>query len=424
VLRVVSVSVFGVSAIVQAQAAPDTLRLERLYPLAEAADARSPQAALLRQQTQARREIIRTERLPAVNGTAVAQYLSDVASLGALPGLGAAGPLQHQYDANVSVRQSLIDPTRKSRDRIEAARLAESEQALTASLYTQRQQVNDAFFAALERGVQRQLLAASVRELQERQRLAALRVTNGAALQSELLALEAELVKRQQAIAETATEERVARTQLALLIGRPVSDSAVLQHSDTRPVLPALTEARPEFAQFAASRAVLAQRATLVDASLRPRVALVSRVGYGRPGLNALGREFDTYYSIGVQLDWSPWNWGGAQREREALAIAGEMVASNERAFRQSLARAAEGDASRVATLTALLRDDDRIVDLRAQLLHEARTRFDEGELTAAEFVTRSIDLLSAQLDRDTRRVRRAAVVARYLTTIGGTPTP
>jgi hypothetical protein len=47
------------------------------------------------------------------------------------------------------------------------------------------------------------------------------------------------------------------------------------------------------------------------------------------------------------------------------------------------------------------------------------RLRFDEGEVTSADYVARLADATAAQLDRDTRRIRLSEARARYLTTIG-----
>jgi len=52
-------------------------------------------------------------------------------------------------------------------------------------------------------------------------------------------------------------------------------------------------------------------------------------------------------------------------------------------------------------------------------VLTETRLRFDEGEITSAEYIARQTEYLSAQLDRDTRRVRMSEARARYLTTLG-----
>jgi len=399
--------------------APDTLTLGVLHRRAEATDPRNTQQTLLRQQTAARRETIRREWLPAVNGLASGQYLSDVATVGTLPGLGPVGPLNHQYDAYVTLRQTLVDPTRRTRHTLEEERLAESEAALRSTLYTQRAQVNEAFFAALRRRVEQQVLRAAIDDLAARRRLAQLRVDAGSALPGEALQLDAELLRREQALEEARTEELVALAQLGSLTGQSVAPNTVLRAPVDSSAPPPTDRSRPEYRQFDRSRLVLRAREATTFAMDRPRLSLVTRTGYGRPGLNALGRTFDGYMSTGVQVEWTPWNWGATRRERDVLRASEETVRSNEEAFTRTIERAASADRERLVTLQRLAVADDSVLVLRARILAEARSRYEEGELTTADYLTRANDHLLAALDRETRRIRLAETRARYLTTIG-----
>jgi outer membrane protein TolC len=398
---------------------PDTLTLGTLHRRAVSADPRARQATLLRQQTDARRETIRREWLPSVNATASGSYLSDVATVGSLPGIGPVGPLNHQYDAYVTLRQPLLDPTRRARLTLEDERLAESEAALRTTLYAQRAQVNDAFFAALRRRVEQQVLRTAIDDLTARRRMVQLRVDAGSALPGEVLQLDAELLRRGQALDEARTEERVALAQLEQLTGQTLSTAAVLLPPADSGAPVALDRDRPEYTQFDRSRLVLRARETTVSAMDRPRLSLVTRTGYGRPGLNALGRTFDSYLSTGVQVEWTPWNWGATRRERTVLRATHETIATNELAFTRTIERAALADKDRLQTLQRLTAADDSVVALRERILAEARQRYDEGDLTTADYVTRANEHLLATLDRETRRIRVAETRARYLTTIG-----
>ncbi|MCU0616682.1 MAG: TolC family protein [Gemmatimonadaceae bacterium] len=424
-LSTVLVCALAAPALLRAQSRPDTIHLGDLYPLAEAHDPRAAQLPLLRQQANARRETIRRELLPALSVNGSAQYLSDVASVGTLPGIGPVGPLNHQYDAYLTIREPIVDFSRPARDRVERERLTEAEAGVRATLYGQRAAVNEAYFAVLQRRTQQRVLEAAIADLSARRNAAQLRVTSGAALASEALVIDAELVRRRQALADAASEERIALQQLSQLIGRPISPEiplAVPQPAESRIAADTarpLARQRPEYTQFDRSRAVLEARESAVGGMDRPRLALVTRTGYGRPGLNALGREFDSYISTGLQLEWTPWNWGASRRSREELRASANIIRTNEAAFTRAVERASLADRQRLDALQRLLATDDDVVALRERILAEARLRHDEGEMAAADYVTRANDLLIAQLDRETRRIRIAEVHIRYLTTIG-----
>ena len=74
---------------------------------------------------------------------------------------------------------------------------------------------------------------------------------------------------------------------------------------------------------------------------------------------------------------------------------------------------------ARITSLERTLQADDSIIAIRERILRETRLRHDEGEVNSADYVSRLSEELSAQLDRDTHRVRLAESRARYLTSLG-----
>lgn len=422
ILAAAIVALLLVAGAMQAQSAPprttDTLRLDVLQRMAVQADPRAAQASLLERQSTLRRATITRELRPSPSFAANGQYLSDVPKM-ALPGAPPAGPLNHQYDAYASLRAPLVDPTRSRRDALEVARLAESEAALSGTLYQQRLQVNDAVFGILLREAQQRTTEAVLEDLTSRRRLAETRRAAGAALASDVQLLDAEIVRRRQTIDELRVDTRATRDILASLIGAPVADNSVIAEPIADSLVPAPGRDRPEYAQFARSRDVIDARSAVTQAQTKPRVALVGRTGYGRPGISGFDREFNGYWLAGVQVDWAPWNWGGTTREREEQQLATQIVSANEAQFSAALDRAARMERARLASLAQGLVADDTIVALREQVLRETRLRHDEGEVTTADYIARLTEAQTARIDRDTRRIRLAEARARYLTLIG-----
>jgi outer membrane protein TolC len=135
--------------------------------------------------------------------------------------------------------------------------------------------------------------------------------------------------------------------------------------------------------------------------------------------LNPLAQEFSNYWLAGVQVEWTPWNWGTTRRDREVLALQRQIVATNEAAFTQSVRRAIAHDVASIDQLAQTLVDDDTIVALREKILRETGYRFSEGVITSAEYVDRETDLLDARLSRATHRVQLAQARANFLTSLG-----
>ena len=411
----------------QPAGAPDTGRLDAPQSAAVNRDPRGRQVELLASQSALRLRGLRSEWLPRLNVGAQAQYQSAVASVPAelTGGTSPAPPHKDTYDAYLGVRQPLYDPTLGARRGAEAAELAQSQARVRTSLYTLRQAVADAYFSVLLLDAQSAELQAGVTDLDAQLRVARERVAGGDALPSAAVTLEAELLRRRQSLAELASDRRATLAVLADLAGRPIGEQAVLAvpelAADVGRARAAIDGAnqRPEYAQFARTRDALERQREVIDRRDWPRLSAIGRAGLGRPGLNPLSRDFTGYWLAGVQVEWSPWDWGQASRERESLAIQQEIVTTEETAFTEQLRRAAVRDLADIDRLAQDLGTDDTIIALRERVLGETRLRFGEGVVTSAEYVDRETDLLSARLARAAHRVELAQARARLLTLVG-----
>lgn len=415
----------------QAQAA-DTVNLDALQQAAQRTDRRAAQLDVIARQAALRLRNIRSELRPSLSATATVQYLSDVPSIGTVQPGGASipSPANDQYDSYLSVRQALFDPTRARRAAVEEAQQADASARVATTVWQQRLLVNEAFFAVLLRDAQRRTLDAVITDLEARRVLAVRRVSGGTALPSEALLVDAELVRRKQGRGTLMAERAAALEVLEALTDVRMPATVVLQvrgiavsaaGADSVATLTdaSMLRARPEFVQFERSRALVEARRAALMAQDRPRVSLVARTGYGRPGLNQLGRRPDTYATAGVQVEWNLWSWRRTTHESQAQVMQQEMLVSDEGAFAESLRRALITERGRITALEQTLESDDTVVALRTRILAETRLRHDEGEVTSADYISRLTEQLVAELDRDEHRVRLLESRARYLTTLG-----
>ena len=251
------------------------------------------------------------------------------------------------------------------------------------------------------------------------------RVAQGTALPADAAAIEATLLQRQQDEDELRTNREAALARLAIVTGQPVSGADVLALPNLGQIVARVQQAspaaraRPEYDQFARTRERLVRQAELSSAQERPRVSAFAKVGYGRPGLNFILTEWDTYGLGGVRLQWNAWTWGAGAREREALAIGQQVVAADQDAFEKGLREATEGDRAAIDRLQHALVVDERIVTLREQVARSTQIRLQEGVVTASEYLDRDAELLQARFARAGHQVELAQASARLLTTLG-----
>jgi outer membrane protein TolC len=404
----------------------DTLRLRDATVAAINTDPRQRQIALQASASELRLRNVLATRLPQITGNGQAQYQSAVTRIAVpIPGITIPSPSRDTYDAHINAQESIFDPTLSSRQSLERAQLAESQAGVRTTVFGRRQEVNDAFFAAATIEQRIDEIGLAITDLESRLKEAVTRFREGAALPSDTAVVAATLLQRRQDLYQARADRSAALARLSNLIGRPVT-------STTTPVVPNLDVAvaqalgnldrlkrRPEYEQFSATRERLTKQEQLDAAQDKPRVSAFGRLGYGRPGLNVLSSSFDTYWLAGVQVQWSPWNWGTTDRDRQALEIQREIVSTNEASFTESLHRGIQQAIATIAGLDSSLALDDQIVALRERIEAETRVKLNEGVVTTAEYSDRSTDVLNARLTRIQHRVQRAQAQANLLTTLG-----
>ncbi len=425
-LALCTVALFGATARGQAPAT-DSVRLGALHASAMQRDPRARELDLLVAQSRLRRLNLDAERRPSLSVESQAQYQSDVARLPiVLPGgISPPVPPHDTYDARVVAQQKLYDPTRATRRAVEDAQLADAQSRLRVALTSVRQHVNDLYFSALRAQSQLSESELAITDLEAQREVAATRVREGTALPSDEMTLRAEVLRRRQAIAELSASRRATLEVLADLTGVPMDTAATLGTADLSAEVSraragiADVRARAEYAQFASTRALLATQEDARSAQDKPRISAFGRVGYGRPGLNPLNDKFDAYWLTGVQLQWSPWTWGSADRDREVLSLQRQIVSAEEQQFTETVLRGTRQDVAAIDRLAATLAADDEIVALRESIVLETRVRFAEGVVTSAEYVDRQTDALGARVARALHRVELAQARARFLTTLG-----
>lgn len=408
-------------------ASPDgALQLGALQQAAVEADPRFRELQLYQSQAELRLANISAEMKPAISVDALMQYQSDVPT--PPPFVPNGQPLflppKGTVDASVRLDQRLYDPTIQPRLAVEKARLSESQARIRTALFALRQEVNDAFFAAALLQERSRALAATLADLEARLRETNVRVREGAALASDAASVEAALLQRRQDDDALLASRIAALKRLANLTGRELGENDPLAAPDLNVAVADARRrnagrSRPEFIQFARTQDRLARERDASATQDRPRLSAFAKGGVGRPGLNFISDEFEAYGIVGLQLHWKAWSWGTAGRESQALELQQQITTADEAAFTKALVRATDADTTSINRLQRAMSLDDRIVDLREQIVRTSEARFREGALTASEYVDRSTDLLEARYARAGHRVELADASARFLTSLG-----
>ncbi|WP_329686354.1 TolC family protein [Longimicrobium sp.] len=402
----------------------DTLHLGALQDAAVRCDPRAAQALMQARATELRLQNLDAERLPQLMLRGEATTQSEVASIPiALPG-GAEPPRppRSRIETALEGQYTLWDGGVLARRReLERARLAAIQAQLAAQLYPLRMEVTESFFAAFLLQERVAEVGTLMEDLEARLTVVRAQVRAGAALPGDTAALRAELLGAAQQRAELAADRRAALAVLSQLTETTVDETDVLALPSLDAPLgtDAAPGAHPQYAVFAAERARLEREDALARARTQPQVAAFGQLAYGRPGLAQFREDLHEYWIGGVRVQWRPWDWGTAGRERQVLQVQRQVVDSEEAAFTARLRRDVQDDLQAAGRLRDALATDDRIVALREQVERQARVQLEERAITSAVYVDARTDLQEARLTRQRHRAELARAQARYLTTLG-----
>jgi outer membrane protein TolC len=338
---------------------------------------------------------------------------------------------RNRWQSTIDVDQLLYDGGTTSRRReLERARYAESAAELNVALYSLRSEVNSAFFSAFLLQQRSAEYEALVTDLDARLAAVRARVEAGTALRREAAEVEAERLRATLQRDEAQAARRVSLTILSDLAGTAIDTTAVLvlpveEPERTQPLSPAALAAlrrRPEFERLHQSRLRLGQEASLAGTENAPRISAFAQGGLGLPGLDQFRTTSDAFWQAGVRLQWRPWTWQSAGRKAQALQQEQRVLDTEEKALARSLTRAVASNLEDTKRLSAALTEDQRIVNLRAEVERQARLQHDEGAITTADYVETRTNVLEARLTLQRHRVELAQARAAYLTTLGLTP--
>ena len=176
---------------------------------------------------------------------------------------------------------------------------------------------------------------------------------------------------------------------------------------------------RPEFELFDLHKKQTDINSKLLTTINRPKLFTYSRTGYGKPGLNMLNDEFDTYYLIGLGFKWNFYDWGDIKRKGKILYSNKEIIDTKIEIFEKNLNISLENEMTNIKKYEKSVELDKQIVKLRTEVKESAFSRLKNGVITSTDFLTELNAEIQAKLQLETHIVLLQQSVFNYLTLKG-----
>lgn len=312
-----------------------------------------------------------------------------------------AGIDEWQYKIGADITQNIWDGgASKTRRKIERAEDVERQAALDVQLYAIRKKVEDLYFGILL--IEEQ--AEQTRNMQTllQGNLDKLRVMyeNGTAMQSDVDMVEAQYLSVAQQLTQAESTAKSYRKVLEIFTGRNLIGQELIKPDVSVPN--DLMSDRPELRHFTAQQQANEARNASIMVSTIPKVGLFAQAYYGYPGFNyfesMLNHDLSFNILAGVKVSWNIGAFYIKKNNLRKLRISSDNIAVERDVFLFETNMQVQSQLDHIDELKAIMKKNDRIVELRANVRKAAESQLDNGVIDATALLTILTDEKQARL--------------------------
>ena len=366
--------------------------------------------------------------LPTIDANGSFIYNSSVIDLteamGSLPVPGISdliSPMPHeQYKMTLEINQVIYDGgTIREAKSLEMAEFRAQEKQTEAELYKLKNQVNGYYFNILLLEKQEELLKTYRDLIQKRMTSIEAAIRNGVMLPTERDVLLSEKINLEQQLTENSVQMAALQKVLSDITGSTIDTTVrlVLPMAETSKI-PPLT--RPELQIFELRKGQLDASIKLRESQRRPKVFGFATLGYGNPpGNNFFKDEFASFAIVGAGIRWNIYDWDKTSGEIQVIDYQKSLADIRKAELSAQLNRLLETKMSEIKNLEARLETDSDLIEIRKRITQAAGSRFENGVITATEFMHELNAEKQAVINQEINRVRLALSKVEYLNISG-----
>ncbi|MCF8232308.1 MAG: TolC family protein [Bacteroidales bacterium] len=399
------------------------LNLEKCFSLAEENHPKAGEKVLLDKSLQTRLKQLDKNFLPQLNLSAQATYQSDVTKVDAsVPGmnLDIPSPDKDQYKAKLNLSQTIYDGgITKTNRQIEKAGNQIDKQEVEVSLFQVKENITTTYFSILLLQQQKAQLRTTRDKLEAKYEKLQSSVRHGAALPADTNVMKVELVKLDNQMQQLERQRKTAFEVLSELTGKELSPKRVL--SVPQYGLPDQTgfTDRPEMEMLSLQQQRIDDYKELSKRKYYPKVMAFGTAGYGRPGLNMLSEDFDSYWIVGAKVSWDLWNWNKADDEQKILSLKQDILEKEKASMAKNFSVKLVQKKSEISDYRSQMKDDQKVLALYKDIVASYSSKLDNGAITSSEYIEQLNNQKNAQLEYELHQIQLEKAKVEYNLTLG-----
>lgn len=360
--------------------------------------------------------------LPQISFRGQATYQSDVPQIDIpIPTIKMPEQNKDRYQILLEVKQLIYDGgTTGSLKSIEESQLTADKQKIEVEMYSLRQKVNDLYFSVLLLQEKRNINLIYYNDVKAKIREINSKVENGVLPRSNLYILEAQLLQTEQELENIETDRNASLKMLSELMEKDINSDVILNLPNPRPANLDITPGeRPEYKLFEYQRLQFDALKSSVDKRALPKLNIFGQAGYGRPGLNILDNTFQPFYTVGVNVSWSPINWNSNSNEIQIYEANKRMIEKQRETFDKNIKISLEKYKSEILKYESLLKKDEELISLREKIVESTASQLSNGTITSTVYLTELNNKNQVLLTYKTHSILLIQAKINFLTTKG-----
>lgn len=358
--------------------------------------------------------------LPQMALYAQVTYQSDVTQVPIdIPNLSIKPLSKDQYKVYGEVNQTLLDGgTIRQNVAVAEMNSQVQSQQLEVELYKIKDRVNQLFFGVLLLDQQLVQLDLLNKDLQTSLYKVQASIQNGTAFRTNADILQAEMLKTDQRVIETKSMRKAYLDMLGIFINQSLDENAKLISPQIQ-FSPSSDINRPELSFYNTQKLLTNSQYQLSNSRNMPKLGLFLQAGYGKPALNVLKNEFDTYYIGGMRLNWNLSGFYNKKRDKQLLEVNNQLIDTQRDLFLFNTKLSLTQNSHEINKLNDLLKVDEQIITLRVRIKETAKAQLDNGVITANDYLRELNAEDQAKQNQSLHQVQLKLALVNYNTTSG-----
>jgi outer membrane protein TolC len=250
------------------------------------------------------------------------------------------------------------------------------------------QETQKIYFSALLAQENRQIWETAKEENLARKSVLETGIRFGARTKNQLDILAVELLKIEQHITDISAAKTIAVEMLNLLTGMKLNNLTSFQIPANIQKITPLSYETYEMKLLQNQQSLIATTEELNQSKLRPKAFVFGQGGYGNPALNMLKNEFQSYYLMGVRLNWDLSSFYTKRLNQKSSQLQKELILQHQSDLERQLSMQYTKMSEEVKRYEKLIEMDQAMISIRERISVTAASELDLGTITATQFVT------------------------------------